>query len=58
MYKEEFAQLIDAYADAKTSGNKYLIKKMIVDLENALNQVFGETPQNKALPKDELTQEA
>jgi hypothetical protein len=44
MTKAEFAILIDSYADAKTSGNKYLVKKMIEDLEGALNELFGEEP--------------
>ena len=44
MTKAEFAQCIDAYADAKASGNKYLVKKMIEDLEVALNELFGEEP--------------
>jgi hypothetical protein len=44
MTKAEFAQCIDAYADAKASGNKYLVKKMIEDLEGALNELFGEEP--------------
>lgn len=41
MTKADLAQLIDGYADAKTSGNKYLIKKMIEELEVALNEIFG-----------------
>jgi hypothetical protein len=45
MNKAEFAQLIDAYADAKASGNKYLVQRMIADLEQALNQLFPETPE-------------
>jgi hypothetical protein len=44
MNKAEFAQLIDAYADAKASGNKYLVQRMIADLEQALNELFVETP--------------
>jgi hypothetical protein len=43
MTKTDFAQLIDAYADAKACGNKYLMKKMIVELEAALNELFGES---------------
>jgi len=42
MTKAELAQLIDAYADSKASGNKYLVAKMIEELEQALNQVCGE----------------
>jgi hypothetical protein len=40
MNKAEFAQLIDAYADAKASGNKYLVQRMIADLEQALDELF------------------
>lgn len=39
MTKAELAQLIDAYADSKASGNKYLVQKMIEELEMALNEV-------------------
>lgn len=39
MTKAELASMIDAYADAKASGNKYLVQKMIEDLEMALNEV-------------------
>ena len=42
MGKKELATLIDAYADAKASGNKYLAQVMIAQLEQALNQVFGQ----------------
>ena len=42
MDKAGFAQLIDAYADAKVSGNKILIKAMIGELESALNSIFPE----------------
>jgi hypothetical protein len=41
MGKKELATLIDAYADAKASGNKYLAQVMIAQLEQALNQIFG-----------------
>jgi hypothetical protein len=51
--KAEFAQLIDAYADAKASGNKYLVQKMIGDLEQALNFLF---PDNE-VEKVEATEE-
>lgn len=45
MTKAQLASLIDAYADAKGSGNKYLIQTMISQLEDALNQVCaGEDP--------------
>jgi hypothetical protein len=43
MTKAEMASMIDAYADAKASGNKYLVQKMIEDLEMALNEVCGGT---------------
>lgn len=39
MTKSELAQLIDAYADSKASGNKYLVAKMIEELEMALTEV-------------------
>lgn len=42
MDKASFAQLIDAYADAKVSGNKILVKAMIGELESALNSIFPE----------------
>ena len=41
MTKEELAMKIDAYADAKSSGNKYLVKKMIQEMEVTL-QNFSE----------------
>jgi hypothetical protein len=45
MNKAEFAQLIDAYADAKASGNKYLLQRMITDLEEALSTLFCPDPE-------------
>ena len=42
MGKKELATLIDAYADAKASGNKYLSRVMIDQLEGALEELFGE----------------
>ena len=39
MTKAKLAQLIDAYADSKASGNKYLVAKMIEELEVALTEV-------------------
>lgn len=42
MGKKELATLIDAYADAKASGNKYLAQVMIAQLEQALSQIFGQ----------------
>jgi hypothetical protein len=41
MGKKELATLIDAYSDAKASGNKYLTQTMIAQLERALDEVFG-----------------
>jgi hypothetical protein len=46
MTKAELAVLIDSYADAKASGNKYLVKKMIEELEDALNGLFGPDPED------------
>lgn len=42
MEKKELAELIDAYCDAKASGNKYLVKMMIARLEQALDTLFPE----------------
>lgn len=42
MDKRKLAGLIDAYADAKTSGNKILIQKMVEELEQTLNMLFPE----------------
>ena len=39
MTKAELASMIDAYADAKASGNKYLVQKMIEELEVTLDQI-------------------
>ena len=47
MGKKELATLIDAYSDAKASGNKYLTQVMISQLEKALDQVFGEGGQQE-----------
>lgn len=49
MTKSELAQLIDAYADSKASGNKYLVAKMIEELEMALTEVCdsGDMPLTK-----------
>jgi hypothetical protein len=44
MDKKTMAGLIDAYADAKASGNKILIQKMIQELEGALNIIFPDEP--------------
>jgi hypothetical protein len=39
MTKAELAQIIDAYADSKVSGNKYLVERMIGELNVALEEV-------------------
>lgn len=41
MNKEDLAELIDAYADAKISRNKYLCQEMIDKLENALSDLYA-----------------
>ncbi len=45
MDKETLAALIDAYADAKASKNKILIKSMIDSLEQALSMLFPNEPE-------------
>ena len=45
MNKQTLAELIDAYADAKASGNKILIKAMIGNLEQALSAIFPNEPE-------------
>lgn len=58
MDKASFAQLIDAYADAKVSGNKILVKAMIGELESALNSIFPEdVADESSLGEVEITQE-
>jgi len=42
MNKEAFAELIDAYADAKASNNKLLVQTMIRQLEVTLDEIFKE----------------
>ena len=49
MGKKELATLIDAYSDAKASGNKYLTQTMIAQLERALDEVFGTSAEEPAL---------
>jgi len=59
MDKTSFAQLIDAYADAKVTDNKILIKVMIGELEVALNQLFPDVPQALPTPSEvQITPEA
>ena len=41
MSKEAFAELIDAYADAKATKNKVLVQTMIRQLELALDSLFA-----------------
>ena len=50
MDKETLAALIDAYADAKASKNKILIKSMIDSLEQALSMLF---PSESEVPSGE-----
>lgn len=58
MTKEALAQIIDAYADAKASGNKYLVKKMIEDLQVILDELFNEVEKDSETPAEvTLTQE-
>lgn len=49
MGKKELATLVDAYADAKASGNKYLTQTMIAQLERALDEVFGTDPTEESV---------
>ena len=58
MDKSTFAELIDAYADAKASKNKVLIKVMINQLEQALSFVFPDAPNENDAPQGvEITEE-
>ena len=41
MSKEAFAELIDAYADAKATKNKVLVQTMIRQLELALDSLLA-----------------
>jgi hypothetical protein len=50
MNKETFANLIDAYADAKMSKNKHLLNTMVGQLQAALDEVFA-----AAEPEEEET---
>tara|TARA_B100002019_G_scaffold28335_1_gene22171 strand:+ start:721 stop:909 length:189 start_codon:yes stop_codon:yes gene_type:complete len=56
MDKETLAALIDAYADAKASRNKILIKSMIESLEQALSSIFP-PEEASAAPEEEGTGE-
>jgi hypothetical protein len=42
MNRKELAAMIDAYADAKVSGNEYLCVMAIERLEKALEELFSE----------------
>jgi hypothetical protein len=42
MDKKDLAMLIDAYADAKSTKNQYLIKTIGSQLEQVLDQLFPE----------------
>ena len=44
MDKANFAKLIDAYADAKVSGNEILVRTMVGKLESALNSFYPGEP--------------
>lgn len=52
MGKKELATLVDAYADAKASGNKYLTQTMIAQLERALDSIFGSEPAELDVPEE------
>ncbi len=52
MDKETLAALIDAYADAKATKNKILIKSMIENLERALNIMFPESAEQEENPEE------
>lgn len=54
MGKKELATLVDAYAAAKSSGDKYLIQTMIAHLEKALNEIFDTDSTEESMV--ELTQ--
>ena len=54
MGKKELATLVDAYADAKASGNKYLVQSMIVQLEKVLSDIFGEDGDSDSGSSEEI----
>lgn len=43
MNKKDLAMLIDAYADAKRTDNKYVISVIGSQLEQALDQIFSDS---------------
>lgn len=47
MTKKDLAILIDAYSEAKASRNTHLVNTMVAQLEQALNEVFGEQQQEE-----------
>jgi hypothetical protein len=57
MGKKELATLIDAYADAKASGNKYLVQNMIEQLQQALDEVCGSDGDELAAEDSALSDE-
>jgi len=58
MDKQTFAELIDAYADAKASKNKILIRSMIDNLEQALNILFPNSSEPEQMGGEvEITEE-
>lgn len=58
MDKQTFAELIDAYADAKASKNKILIRSMIDNLEQALNILFPSSSESEQMGGEvEITEE-
>ena len=42
MDKKTLATLIDAYADAKASKNQHLVNSMVIQIQQALDEVFDE----------------
>lgn len=47
MDKDNFAKLIDAYADAKSSKNQHLIGVMVSQIKQALDMVFPEAEETQ-----------
>lgn len=54
MGKKELATLIDAYADAKASGNKYLTRVMIDHLQAALDSVCTQEDEGEYSSEEDL----
>ena len=58
MDKQTFAELIDAYADAKASKNKILIRSMIDNHEQALIILFPNSSESEQMGGEvEITEE-